>query len=91
MITCSFVIELGGALAGSTMRTEQASFVEVLTIPVFGFLFLQQSSYEGAWWMIPLVLLAGSIGIAGVGTLLATMSVNTKGKDFVLAVALRWI
>ena len=50
--------------------------VEVLTIPVFAFLFLQGGGYAGAWWMIPLVLTAGSIGIAG----------NTKGKDFVLAV-----
>lgn len=60
--------------------------VQVLTIPVFGFLFLQQGSYAGELWMIPLVLLGGSLGISGVGTLLATMSVNTKGKDFVLAV-----
>ena len=35
---------------------------------------------------IALVLAVGSVGIAGVGTLLATMSVNTTGKDFVLAV-----
>lgn len=60
--------------------------VEVLTIPVFSFMFLQNSGYGGAWWMIPLALTAGSVGIAGVGTLLATMSVNTSGKDFVLAV-----
>jgi heme exporter protein B len=60
--------------------------VEVLTIPVFSFMFLQGKGYGGEWWMIPLVLTAGSIGIAGVGTLLATMSVNTKGKDFVLTV-----
>ncbi len=60
--------------------------VQALTIPVFAFLFLQQGTYAGDLWMIPLVLTMGSIGIAGVGTLLATMSVNTKGKDFVLAV-----
>jgi len=60
--------------------------VELLTVPVFAFMFLQESGYGGAWWMIPLVLTAGSIGIAGVGTLLATMSVNTTGKDFVLTV-----
>jgi heme exporter protein B len=62
------------------------AIVEVLTIPFFALFFLGDGGYSGAWWMIPLVLLAGSIGIAGVGTLLATMSVNTKGKDFVLAV-----
>lgn len=60
--------------------------VEVLTIPVFAFLFLQGGSYRGDFWMIPLALTVGSVGIAGVGTLLATMSVNTKGKDVVLAV-----
>lgn len=60
--------------------------VQAMTIPVFAFLFLQGSGYGGALWMIPVVLVVGSVGIAGVGTLLATMSVNTKGKDFVLAV-----
>ncbi len=60
--------------------------VEVIMIPFFAFLFLQQGTYQGEFWMIPLSLLGGSIGIAGVGTMLATMSVNTKGKDFVLAV-----
>jgi heme exporter protein B len=61
--------------------------VEALTLPFFAFLFLQGGSYaEGAWWAVPLVLLLGSIGISGVGTLLATMSVNTKGKDFVLTI-----
>jgi heme exporter protein B len=61
--------------------------VEALTIPFFAFLFLQGGGYaEGAFWRVPLVLLLGSIGIAGVGTLLATMSVNTKGKDFVLTI-----
>lgn len=60
--------------------------VQVLTIPVFGFLFLQGSAYGGDLWMIPLALFVGAVGIAGVGTLLATMSVNTSGKDFVLTV-----
>lgn len=60
--------------------------VEVLTIPVFGFLFLQGTGVElASLSLVPLVLVGGSIGIAGVGTLLATMSVNTTGKDFVLA------
>jgi len=60
--------------------------VEALTIPVFAFLFLQGQSVDGASLaLVPLVLLGGSIGIAGIGTLLATMSVNTSGKDFVLA------
>ncbi|MBE0477024.1 MAG: heme exporter protein CcmB [Coriobacteriia bacterium] len=60
--------------------------VEVLTIPVFAFLFLQGRGLGGELWMIALILAAASVGIAGVGTLLATMSVNTTGKDFILAV-----
>ena len=60
--------------------------VEIITIPVFVFMFLSDRPIEGPIWMIALALLVGSIGIAGVGTLLATMSVNTKGKDFILAV-----
>jgi heme exporter protein B len=61
--------------------------VEVLTLPVFAFLFLQGESIDvSTLALVPLVLLGGSVGIAGVGTLLATMSVNTTGKDFILAV-----
>ena len=60
--------------------------VEALTIPIFAFLFLQGEAIDmGALALVPLILVAGSVGIAGVGTLLATMSVNTSGKDFVLA------
>jgi len=60
--------------------------VEILTVPVFAFLFLQGGGVEVAsLGAIALALVAGSVGIAGVGTLLATMSVNTSGKDFVLA------
>ena len=62
--------------------------VEVLVTPLFYFIFLTKANTQigGPIWMIALSLLVGSIGIAGVGTLLATMSVNTKGKDFILAV-----
>lgn len=62
--------------------------VEVIIVPLFYFIFLSGESMSsmGPVWMVALALLLGSIGIAGVGTLLATMSVNTKGKDFILAV-----
>lgn len=60
--------------------------VELLTLPVFGFLFLQGEQLDASSLaLLPLILVAGSVGISGVGTLLATMSVNTSGKDFVLA------
>jgi heme exporter protein B len=60
--------------------------VEVLTIPLFVLMFLSGKPIEGPIWMIALALFVGSVGISGIGTLLATMSVNTKGKDFILAV-----
>jgi heme exporter protein B len=59
--------------------------VEVLTIPLFFAMFLSRP-IAGDWWMIPIAMLVGAIGIAGVGTLLATISVNTRGRDFILAV-----
>jgi heme exporter protein B len=60
--------------------------VQTLTIPLFYLMFLSGRELGGELWMIPLALVAGSIGIAGVGTLLATISVNTRGRDFILAV-----
>jgi len=60
--------------------------VELIIVPLFYFFFLSGSTLAGPLWMLALVLLVGSIGIAGMGTMLATMSVNTKGKDFILAV-----
>jgi len=62
--------------------------VEAFIVPLFFFIFLASSLDRpmGPLWMIVLALFLGSVGIAGVGTLLATMSVNTKGKDFILAV-----
>ncbi|HEX9093352.1 MAG TPA: heme exporter protein CcmB [Coriobacteriia bacterium] len=61
--------------------------VEAIAVPVFALLFMvQRGGIAGPLWMMPLALVAASIGIAGMGTLLATMSVNTSGKDFILAV-----
>lgn len=61
--------------------------VEMFLVPLFYMIFLTgDASLGGPWWMLVLSLVVGSVGIAGVGTLLATISVNTKGKDFILAV-----
>jgi len=62
--------------------------VQVFLVPLFYLIFIQsaQADMGGPWWMLAISLLVGSIGIAGVGTLLATISVNTKGQDFMLAV-----
>ena len=34
--------------------------------------------------MVP--LLVGTVGVAGIGTLLSTITINTRGKDVMLAV-----
>jgi heme exporter protein B len=62
--------------------------VEVVVTPIFLLFFVARSDsiHFGPWWMFVLAQLVGSVGIAGVGTLLATISVNTKGKDFILSV-----
>ena len=61
--------------------------VQAFIVPMFYFIFLTGGTVEsGPVWMLAIALFVGSVGIAGVGTLLATMSVNTKGKDFILAV-----
>lgn len=59
--------------------------VQALTIPLFFVMFLSTRPLGGAWWMIPIALFVGAVGQAGVGTLLATISVNTRGRDFILA------
>ncbi len=61
--------------------------VEALSLPVFSFLFMQgRTGFGNPVWLLAVVLFGASVGIAGVGTLLATMTVNTKGKDVMLSV-----
>ena len=57
-------------------------------LPLFFFIFLRGQARIGGAGLDARAArcFVGSIGIAGVGTLLATMSVNTTGKDFILAV-----
>jgi len=67
--------------------------VQIVVVPLFyaiivaGALPVQLGEVSpGPWWMIAIALFLGAVGIAGVGTLLATISVNTTGRDFILAV-----
>ena len=59
--------------------------VEVIAIPLYWLFFSSVvQPAESAWLMVMPVLL-GSVGIAGIGTLLSTITVNTRGKDVMLA------
>ena len=62
--------------------------VEIICVPAFWFLFLIDAPVAGsaAWFLMPLAL--GTIGIAGVGTLMSTITMHTRGRDVLLAVLL---
>ena len=62
--------------------------VEVITVPAFWFLFLIDAPVAGSAWLIVPVLVVGTIGIAGVGTLMSTITMHTRGRDVMLAVLL---
>ncbi len=60
--------------------------VEIIAVPLFWFLFLTSTNMSDASPLVLLVLLVGTIGIAGIGTLLASMTINTKKADVMLTV-----
>jgi len=71
--------------------TANALFIGVVSLvclPIFWFLFLADVSLAGSTWMILGPLVVGIIGVAGMGTLMATITLHTQGKDVLLAVLL---
>ena len=60
--------------------------VEVIAIPLFAFFFMTTAALPASFGCIAAPLLLGTIGIAGVGTMLSTITANTRGKDVMLAV-----
>ncbi|MDR2715426.1 MAG: heme exporter protein CcmB [Coriobacteriaceae bacterium] len=60
--------------------------VEAVTVPLFYFFFLTTTTPAASFWMIVAPLIVGTVGIAGIGTLLSTITINTRGRDVMLAV-----
>ena len=60
--------------------------VEVVVIPLFFLFFLSGAQPAATTPMIVLPLLVGTVGVAGVGTLLSTMTIDTRGRDVLLAI-----
>ena len=58
--------------------------VEIIVLPVYSILYSVNLFQPG----LILVILLGSIGYVGVGTLLATMSVQTRTRDILLSILL---
>lgn len=62
--------------------------LEVIVVPLFYFFFLQTSSLSAQSVLLILPLLLGNVGIAGVGTLLASITQRSKSGDILLAILL---
>ncbi|MDO4442569.1 MAG: heme exporter protein CcmB [Slackia sp.] len=60
--------------------------VTIVVVPLFFFFFLGQAGAAPSWPLAFVCLLVGAVGIAGVGTMLSTITMNTRGKDVMLAV-----
>lgn len=59
--------------------------VEIIVVPLFWAFFSGAVPFSETALGIVVPLGLGSVGIAGVGTLLSTITVNTRGKDVMLA------
>lgn len=73
-------------LAKATSNLLFLLVVEVIAVPLFWFFFLTEATPGPDFMLMVVPLLVGTIGVAGIGTLLSTITVNTRGKDVMLAV-----
>lgn len=60
--------------------------VEIIVVPLFVFFFMTTETFSDSFLFLVFPLLLGTVGIAGIGTMLSTITVNTRGKDVILAV-----
>lgn len=60
--------------------------VEVIAIPLFYFFFMTSVAPAQSVPLALIPLVVGTVGVAGIGTLLSTITINTRGKDVMLAV-----
>lgn len=73
-------------LAKATSNLLFLLVVEVIAVPLFYFFFLTTVTPGESFWLLVVPLFVGTIGVAGIGTLLSTITINTRGKDVMLAV-----
>ena len=73
-------------LAKMTSNLLFLAVVELIATPLFFVFFLSGAELASTTPYIVLPLVVGSIGIAGVGTFLSTMTMDTRGKDVLLAI-----
>lgn len=73
-------------LAKATANLLFLIVVECVTVPLFFLFFLSGAQLAATVPLVVLPLLVGTIGVAGVGTLLSTMAIDTRGRDVLLAI-----
>ncbi len=59
--------------------------VEVVAVPLYWVFFSSFAAPADTGWLLVVPLLLGSVGIAGIGTMLSTITAATRGKDVMLA------
>ena len=60
--------------------------VEIIAVPLFYFFFMSGEPVAPTFPAIVAPLLFGTVGMAGIGTMLSTITMNTRAKDVMLAV-----
>lgn len=73
-------------LAKATSNFLFMLIVEVIAVPLFYFFFMTASPVSSTFGAIVAPLLLGTLGMAGIGTMLSTITMNTRSKDVMLAV-----
>lgn len=73
-------------LAKATSNLLFMLVVEVVAVPLFWFFFMSGQPLPANVGLALLPLPVGTVGMAAVGTLLSTITANTRGKDVMLAV-----
>ena len=73
-------------LAKATANTLFMLVVEAITVPLFYFFFMTGEPVAPTMLAIVAPLLVGTVGMAGIGTMLSTITINTTAKDVLLAV-----
>lgn len=73
-------------LAKATANILFMLVVEIVTVPLFYFFFMTGAPVAATFPAIIAPLLIGTAGMAGIGTMLSTITMNTRSKDVLLAV-----
>lgn len=73
-------------LAKATSNLLFLLVVEAIAVPLFYFFFMTSVPLAESAALVLAPLVVGTVGVAGIGTLLSTITVNTRGKDVMLAV-----